>query len=160
MIMAYFQDLSEYEYARSAFSRPGTKAVGWLALGHKFDTSRPTDDLLDLLWLYCSISVAQTRGGHLCEFCPSAVPHYTERNGKSLFLGTSEIRVFSKGDVTYAAPTLIYHYVAAHHYKPPDEFLRALNEGPRPPSREYFERLEKLGLEWHATFEQTQSTGT
>jgi hypothetical protein len=48
----------------------------------------------------------------------------------------------------YAAPTLIYHYVEAHHYKPPDEFLQALREGPRPPSQEYFAELAKLGVEW------------
>jgi hypothetical protein len=48
----------------------------------------------------------------------------------------------------YAAPNLIYHYIEVHHYKPPDEFLNALREGPRPPDRKYFKRLEELGLEW------------
>jgi len=42
---------------------------------------------------------------------------------------------------------MIYHYVQAHYYKPPDEFLRALREGPKPPSREYFDLIKKLDLE-------------
>jgi hypothetical protein len=112
----------------------------------------PNEETLDLLWLYCSISVVQTRGGHDCEFCHvSAVPRYFERNGQRLFLGTSEIRIFSQTGTIYAAPTLIYHYVAAHHYKPPDEFLEALRKGPRPPSKEYFDTLARLNLEWSRT---------
>ena len=30
---------------------------------------------------------------------------------------------------------LIYHYVEVHHYKPPNELLEALREGPKPPDR-------------------------
>jgi hypothetical protein len=148
--MAYFEDLSDYVYA-PGFVRPGTKAVGWLARGNAFPTTAPDEEVLDLLWLYCSISVVDTRGGHDCEFCPGCYAYYAERNGQRLFLGTAEIRVFSQDGRVYAAPTLIYHYVAAHHYKPPDEFLEALREGPRPPNQEYFDALAKLNLEWNKT---------
>ena len=55
--------------------------------------------------------------------------------------------MFSESGVIYAAPTLIYHYVEVHEYKPPDEFIRALSEGRGPLSREYFSRLEELELE-------------
>lgn len=148
--MAYFEDLSDYIYA-PGFVRPGTKAVGWLARGHLFPTVTPDEKDLDLLWLYCSISVVDTRGGHNCEFCPGHGASYAERNGQRLFLGTAEIRVFSRDGGIYVAPTLIYHYVAVHHYKPPDAFLRALREGPRPPSEEYFDALVRLNLEWSRT---------
>lgn len=147
--MAYFKDLSDYAYA--ADSIPGTKAIGWLSRGHAFPTMAPDEEVLDLLWLYCSISVEQTRGMHDCEFCPVGSARYFERNGHRLLLGTSEIRVFSRDGQIYAAPTLIYHYVAVHRYKPPDEFLQALREGPRPPSQEYFDTLAKLNLEWNKT---------
>ena len=66
-------------------------------------------------------------------------------------LGGSEIRVFSPRGQIYAAPTLIYHYINTHHYDPPDEFMRALYEGPAAGSREYFDRLKELGLEWTRT---------
>ena len=151
-VVSYFEDLSDYTYHRSVFARPETKAIGWLALGHDFSTCVPTDDILDLLWSHCSISIAQMRGLHFCEFCPSGSAINAERHGKKLLLGSSEIRVFSGTGRIYAAPTLIYHYVAVHHYCPPDEFLRALREGPAPPSRGYFERLERLNLAWNETY--------
>jgi hypothetical protein len=151
MSMAYFDDLSDYVYYNSAFSRPGTKAVGWLGLGHEFPARPPEDSLLDLLWLYCSISVAQMRGWHDCEFCSRGGAPYAERNGQELLLGTSELRAFSRDGSIYAAPTLIYHYMAVHHYQPPDEFLQALCDGPKPPSPEYFCQLDKLRLEWNRT---------
>ena len=74
-----------------------------------------------------------------------------ERNGEKLLLGTSEIRVLSEDGTIYAAPTLIYHYICDHHYKAPDVFVRALKQGPRPGSDQYFRRLEELGLEWNRT---------
>ena len=150
MAMAYFEDLSDYVYA-PGFVRPGTKAIGWLACGHVFPMMTPTEEILDLLWLYCSISVEQTRGIHDCEFCPVGNARYFERNGQRLLLGTSEIRVFSLDGRIYAAPTLTYHYAAVHHYQPPDEFLQALRDGPRPPSRAYFDALANLHLEWSKT---------
>jgi hypothetical protein len=148
--MAFLEDMAEYVYAPE-FVRPGTKAVGWLARGHPFPTATPDEEILDLLWLYCSVSVARARGGHDCEFCPSGSAYEAERRGQQLLLSTAEIRVLSPKGEIYAAPTLIYHYVAVHHYKPPDEFLQALREGPRPPSREYFDALTKLKLEWSRT---------
>ena len=149
--MTYYEDLSDYTYHGSAFYRPATKNIGWLGLGHEFPKLAPTEELLDSIWTYCKISVAQMRGTHECEFCPRGDWHHGERNGERLLLGSSEIRVFGKGESIYAAPTLIYHYAFLHHYKPPDEFLLALREGPRPPSHEYFERLKQLSLDWNRT---------
>src|ERR1041385_8918419 len=145
--MAFIPDLSNYTYANSAFARPETKAVGWLALGHDFPRMAPEEEVLDLLWQYCSISVALMRGGHDCEFCPSGSARRAERNGEERLLGVAEIRVFSDDGRVYAPPTLIYHYVAGHHYKPPDVFLEALRTGPRAPSQDYFEILARLSLE-------------
>jgi hypothetical protein len=149
--MAYFEDLSEYSYLDSYFYRPRTKNIGWLDATHEVPKSAPTDDELDLVWAYCKTSIAQTRGVHDCEMCPVATSYYVKRNDEPLLLGTSEIRVFGTDGTIYAAPTLIYHYISVHHYKPPDEFLLALREGPRPPSEEYFDRLRELDLEWRPT---------
>jgi hypothetical protein len=174
--MTYFPDLTFYSY--SSHNPSGTQNVGWLARGHDFDRMTPSEETLDLLWSFCSVSIMQSRGIHECDLC--AVPHtvHAVRNGVRLLLGSSEIRVFSREGRSsplqqrlremesggllflrgsafpfslYAAPTLIYHYVRTHHYKPPDEFLRALKDGPRPPGEEYFERLRNLRLEWNRT---------
>jgi hypothetical protein len=147
--MAYFEDLSEYMYQNSA-RRPGTKNVGWLGLDHPFDRGVANEDDLGRVWNYCKISVAQMRGLHDCEFC-SEDCNYTDRHGETLLLGTSEIRVFGSDGTIYAAPTLIYHYMSVHLYKPPEEFIRALRDGPAPPSHEYFDHLSQAGLEWQLT---------
>jgi hypothetical protein len=133
------------------FYRPNTKTVGWLALGHEFPTTAPSNELLDALWAYCKVSVAQMRGIHECEFCPGEDVHNAERNGELLLLGTSEIRVFSETGEIFAAPTLIYHYVRLHQYAPPAVFVRAVLAGPAPPDPEYFARLSQVGLDWNAT---------
>jgi hypothetical protein len=148
--MTYYKDLSEYSYHNGAFHRPRTWNVGWLGLEHEFEQVEPTDGILDKLWSFCKISVAQMRGIHECEFCRDD-SYYAERKGETLLLGSSEIRVFSCDGETYAAPTLIYHYMKSHNYKPPDKFIRALKEGPAPETQEYFDRLKELGLEWNRT---------
>jgi len=151
--MTYYEDLSEYSYHEVGvgISHPKAKNVGWLAAGKKFRTSEPTKHLLDKLWNICKVSVVQMRGIHQCELCPNVDADFATRNDENLLLGSAEIRVFSHNGDVYAAPTLIYHYMLDHQYLPPDEFLRALNEGPIPPAQEYFERLAKLGLEWWKT---------
>ena len=61
-------------------------------------------------------------------------------------LGWAEIRVFGDDGKVYAAPNMIYHYVTAHHYKPPDEFVRALRSCPCPPSDQYLVRMAMAGF--------------
>lgn len=148
--MTYFRDLTDYEY-HATFYRPGTKNVGWLGSGFGFDTTQPTEELLSRLWDYCKISIAQTRGIHDCEFCPGQNSYFAERNGEHLLLGTAEIRVFRDRGTLYAAPTLIYHYIAAHNYRPPNEFVEAIINAPSPFTGEYLERLATLNLDWHST---------
>jgi hypothetical protein len=150
--MTYFADLSDYTYMNSDYSsRPATKNVGWLGEGNAFEVAEPSEELLDKLWSFCKISVAQTRGIHRCEFCIGKNVHFSERNGDALLLGSSEIRVFGEDKHIYAAPTLIYHYVKVHGYKPPQEFIQAVMRGPAPSEHDYFNRLEELGLEWRKT---------
>jgi hypothetical protein len=150
--MAFYSDLSPYNYLASAVRNPTTRNVGWLAPGHDFATAEPSEALLDALWRYCKVSIAQTRGVHQCELCErGGVAYRGERHGETLLLGTSEIRVFASSGETFAAPTLIYHYVAAHHYAPPEAFVRALASEASPPSEAYFTRLGQLGLSWNTT---------
>ena len=148
--MPVYGELTEYSYHRSKAFRPGTQNVGWLGVGHEFERAKPPEDILQIVWEHCKISVAYMRGIHRCEFCDD-VSYYAERNGEHLLLGAAEIRVFSPSGEIFAAPTLIYHYMKAHHYLPPDEFINALYEGPRPGSQEYFDRFKELGLEWTKT---------
>lgn len=151
--MTYFEDLSEYAYyGVPPINRFGKEAaVGWLDHEHDFEKMPATEELLDVIWEYCKVSVGQTRGLYECNLCipPKAV--HASRHGDRLELGSSEIRVFSVRGQIYAAPTLIYHYVHKHDYKPPDEFLCALRETAGPPAEQYFEQLRKFDLKWGKT---------
>jgi hypothetical protein len=169
--VAYFADLTFYTYFGGLETT--AKNIGWLQRGHAFPTAAPSGETLDLLWQFCSVPVMKMRGVHVCDLCEVPQASYAERNGKKLLLGHSEIRAFSAGSnisslrkaleeaesggliflqrspvpfSIYAAPTLIYHYVEAHHYKPPEEFQRALCEGPQPTSPAYFELLRRLNI--------------
>ncbi|HTW24902.1 MAG TPA: hypothetical protein VMD78_14950 [Candidatus Baltobacteraceae bacterium] len=46
-----------------------------------------------------------------------------EVEGRVFKLGSAEIHVKAPDGRTFAAPDLIYHYVAQHGYKPPLEFI-------------------------------------
>ena len=74
---------------------------------------------------------------------------YAIRGGRPLrlYLGSAEIRVFGRRGKIYAAPNLLFHYVTAHHYKLPDEFIAALRQAACPPQEKYFARLKAVGLD-------------
>lgn len=40
----------------------------------------------------------------------------------------SEIHVRSVSGVVYSAPSLVLHYLERHRYRPPEEFVRAVEE--------------------------------
>ena len=124
----YYPDLTPYCYFKSA-SSDGALNIGWLDNRNPFPTKRASETLLDALFERCLLySVIQTRGFHVCELCdsPKHEPMKVFRHGQENSLGSAEIRVKGKDGRVYAAPTLIYHYVAAHDYDPPKEFVEAL----------------------------------
>jgi hypothetical protein len=141
-------DLSEYSYQpNDAAGRP--KNVGWLGPGSAFEVHAPAADFLERLWQHCQVWVSHMRGIHHCHLCHSTRGNVAERDGKYLLLGAAEIRVLSRAGEMYAAPNLIYHYVAVHHYAPPPEFEQAVTSGLSPSSKEYLDRLSQLGISWY-----------
>jgi hypothetical protein len=50
-----------------------------------------------------------------------------EHRGRRLWLGNGEIRIPDGPTAMFAAPTLIWHYVEAHGYRPPDRFIAAVD---------------------------------
>ena len=215
--MAYFPDLAEYRYCRD-LARPHTLNVGWLDGAHRFPTERPPRWLIEKLWAYSQVAIAQMRGIHDCNLAKCAGPFERRKTFRflgpdrpltlddfrgtpfgdywskhkeefqrrvelarqelpenvvvlperkfinvlyakwgrgprvpRLYLGSAEIRVFGPRGKIYAAPNLLFHYVTAHHYKPPVEFLQALALAPSPPDPAYFDRLSELDIEWSET---------
>lgn len=111
-------------------------AVGFLSRKYPFQTGKVPYKFLQKLLPFChpSKTVCQTHrtqnsalGGKQIE---------VDINSERITLGGAEIRVIGDEDI-FAAPDLIYHYVADHHYLPPDEFVNAVMHGPQPDSAEF-----------------------
>lgn len=90
--------------------------VGWLEPPHDYARGEMSASLIEKLDHLCRASRYHvTRGFHPCGFCGDT----------SDGLGSKEIRVQGEG-VVFASPNKIAHYVSAHGYAPPEEFVAAL----------------------------------
>ena len=143
--MTYFADLSTYTYYLAA--PPVSKNVGWLDEHHEFPTREPSAQLVNAVWDHCKVLVAPTRGIHECPFCMVETTTFF-RHETWLMLGTGEIRVFDANGSAFAAPNMIYHYILEHQYRPPEEFLQAIESGVVPGSQRYTELLGRLEIPW------------
>ncbi len=124
-------DLEPYQGCR-ADAEIGAEplAIGWLRRSQPYAQGRvPPGFVGELLsfchepWTVCARPVAER-----CPLCGEYVPPIMD-DGRPVVLGTAEIRVIGEREI-YAAPTLIVHYVTAHDYAPPAEFIAAVMAGP------------------------------
>lgn len=122
----FYEDLTPYGYAYTGEEMPRPLNVGWLDPIRPFETGETTEDFKTRLFKICTIRARQTRGFHGCPFCGLKCEVIEEREGKSLHLGSAEIRVTGSDAKVYAAPNLIFHYVVKHQYKPPEQFIHAV----------------------------------
>jgi hypothetical protein len=139
-MMTTFPDLTPYKSDLDKQIGVTPLAVGFLQRGKPFPTGKNSPEFLEKLLRFClpEHTVAQSRMIARCavgENCPRVLPPvlYDE---VSVYFGSSEIRVIGEEEI-YAAPTLIYHYVLAHDYRPPEVFVQAVLSGPQPESAEH-----------------------
>jgi hypothetical protein len=113
--MAFFADLTPHSYSPTG----GLEIlnVGWLDEGRPFPVRPTSQEFRDALLELCRRPIILHRGFHLCWFC---------RGRRQDRAGTGQIRVLSSKGVWYAAPTLVHHYVTAHEYSPPADFVHAV----------------------------------
>jgi hypothetical protein len=124
--MAYFPDLSAYEFFSG---RAGLINIGRLSRSEPFPKGAVEPRILAKVGQLCGSPFHLTRGFHLCPWCETWVQEDYLGDGRLRHLGNGEIHV-SAGAFhwTYAAPTLIYHYILRHNYLPPREFLDAVEQ--------------------------------
>jgi hypothetical protein len=133
----HLADLSPYNAQSSALL-----CVGWLAGGHHFKTGKSDDALVRQLKRVHEagsahrFGMAISVGLHQCDLCQFDGPTDT---GELLVPGES---------VIYIAPRMLLHYMAAHHYSPPMEFVDAVRRCPDPDSMEFKKQLLSNG--WRA----------
>jgi hypothetical protein len=135
--MTYFSDHSPYAYGYG--SHPGVFHVGWLDNIQPYPKGPVDARLIEKMKLLASNPVELYRGKHICELCvePTGLVKTTQPNTVVVDPNSpwarwvnerssnGEIRVSSEG-IIFAAPVLIVHYIEAHNYSPPTEFLRAV----------------------------------
>lgn len=132
--MTFFADLTPYAYNNTE-PDPAVLNIGWLSADYVFPKYTPDPEFLSALCRIAQTPVNLYRGKHACEFCPAPEFRLTP-NGLRLAhsqpgtTGNGEIRVEGLSGVIYVAPALIVHYVADHHYAPPQEFVEAVLAAP------------------------------
>ncbi|MBW8010508.1 MAG: hypothetical protein FVQ83_04590 [Chloroflexi bacterium] len=78
-----------------------------------------------------------TRGWHNCELCQGDDAWYPGgKIGPIIKWNGQELRVRGYGhflvqtsELVYLSPVLILHYILDHSYRPPEEFVEAVNRG-------------------------------
>lgn len=145
--MTYYKDLSEYMYRSS--KEKNIVNVGWIDGEHKYLKGDVTEYFIRALWEYIKYPVNKTRGIHSDIALEGGMKKFVAKyQGYNILLGTAEIRVIdTKNNIVYAAPNLIIHYVINHHYIPPQNFIDAVINGPRPNSDEYRNVMKKIFLD-------------
>jgi hypothetical protein len=126
--MSWFPDLGT---VTMIVSGEHVRAIGWLSHEHPFPVGNVPIEFLGRLQCFAStwgdsidaLDWPIFCGGHDCELC-----------GGSWMSGNFGVPY---GDLLFVAPEMIAHYVQAHHYRPPAQFITALMESPLPGTDEY-----------------------
>lgn len=132
--MPHFDDLTTCSYFGDDLST-ALKAVSWLSREVPFRTGyipqsiyAKLKSLLENPW-----QPFVTMGVHHCDLCQFDAP-----------VGHNNLFV-PNGSVIYVCPELTAHYIAAHHYLPPEEFLSAVMACPDTRTIEYKKLLLASG---------------
>lgn len=133
--MSYHADLTtETDVASGAHVR----AIGWLAKPHEFKKGSSSFAFIERLGQFVAqadragqvLGFPVFMGAHQCEFCGRAS-------------GIGNIAVVGES-LVFVAPELVLHYVTAHEYLPPAEFVDAVLLSPLPESSEFRDRVDAL----------------
>ena len=115
--------------------------MGWLDDIHPYPKGTVDARLIERMKLLASHPFELYMGTHICELCAeppdllqTTLPNRVGFGPIDSWLrwadqrsGNGEIRV-SWGGTIFAAPVLIVHYIEAHSYLPPTQFLKAVEE--------------------------------
>ena len=117
---------------------PYVRAIGWLSASHPYPKGGVTKEFVDALQRNIDMAWQPVAAGgrHTCEFCKSNPAK-----------GGGNVWIPGNG-VVYVAPELVLHYIDAHGYKPPDEFVDATLACPEQKSDEYRNMMRALPARW------------
>ena len=121
---------------------PHIRAIGWLSREHPFKSGQVQADFLAVLRTHLAAPMQPViaMGFHSCELCEGTGPRAHGR--RNIWIPS--------GECTYVAPELIVHYIEAHNYRPPDEFIAAVLACPEQESVEYYKLLRRFPCWWES----------
>ncbi len=136
----YYKDLSKYCYGGK---QENSFNIGWLERGQPVRKGDVPQEFIDKIWKYLRYPVNVYRGFHVCDLClhPMAGIPVAVHEGRMRQIGYYEIRVWARNGNVYAAPSMIYHYITCHGYKPPQEFIDVVMESEDPDSEAYYQKV-------------------
>jgi hypothetical protein len=133
--MSYFPDMGTNTMIGTG---DHIRAVGWLSAEHALTQGEvPAEFLARLKEFAARWDASTTALGwpvamemHCCELCDD-------------FMAAGNFGV-PGGGLLFVAPEMLPHYVEAHRYRPPDEFIAAVIQSPLPGSDEYWAAAEQF----------------
>jgi hypothetical protein len=123
----YYADLTPYTHQISPHTLAGVFNVGWLDPRSAFATGKVpvafVDRLLEIAGSTGDFNalVEPIRELPRCEVCGEI----ELRNSRGVLIPNSELWI-PAGNRIYASPITIVHFVQAHSYRPPDEYIDAV----------------------------------
>lgn len=145
----YYEDLTHYRIGNKLYSI--ILNIGWIDINYPFPTGNVSVELINKLLELTLFNLdqhpmADKYGLHThpkgiivhtmhmmgspfeCPFCNKEI-EIKDLNKRIMVLGKNEMCLPSyNSNITYNFPTLLYHYISEHHYLPPIEFLKSLDE--------------------------------
>ncbi len=125
--MAVFEDLGPIDYFPVA-DASALRAIGWLGRGREFPRGEVSREFFEKL---CALLIdpwqpMASAGISPCDLCQfSGGPGRLRVGEVTVALGSANLFVPGRGFI-YVAPSLVAHYIDAHGYRPPEEFIEAV----------------------------------
>lgn len=137
--MTYYPDLSTECMVEAG---PNVRAVGWLDPAFPHTTGPVPQEFLVKLSIHCAnpYEPLSCMGWHECEFLNA-------QSAQCKVTGIRNVWIPGRNDLLYVAPVMIVHYIEAHGYRPPDEFIQAVMDAPEQKSDEYWRLMAPFGHE-------------
>lgn len=125
--MTFFTELSEYSNMIEPFHMNGVVNVGWIDIRANFQRGETQKTLSEkLLAIACGSESAHTLVEPIRESPRCAICGPISLQCGLKVLPEAELWVPGEG-VVFASPIAIIHYIEAHEYRPPAEYIEAVN---------------------------------
>lgn len=117
---------------------PDIRAIGWLSHDHPYPQGTVSTEFLAQLRSHVQDPWQPflALGGHFCELCAT-----------NPFVSGANLWIPGR-QVIYIAPAMIAHYIEAHEYTPPDEFIDAVMHCPPQKSAPFMDLMKPYLHYW------------